>query len=240
MKIFKFRHSKRLQHLASLEVGDDASFDDLVAFFAVRASPETFSTTIVTVSARFELRSYVYNHSSRSLEEEGRKDLQAATSAAAASGTGGTQPQLVAACQVPVGPNAEVIETAALLVIDSEGTVQRWVTELADPAGGWRVEHRLRTEVRGASRIACAVDGTSAIGEAFLGSSTRGRALPPKHELTTTAFDRAASAGTSAPGSTRVAIWDPKASDFTSGEQYSCVIECVHFSWRYLATAVRC
>ncbi|BGP55007.1 regulator of (H+)-ATPase in vacuolar membrane [Rhodotorula sphaerocarpa] len=205
MKIFKFRHSKRLQHLASLEVGDDASFDDLVAFFAVRASPETFSTTIVTVSARFELRSYVYNHSSRSLEEEGRKDLQAATSAAAASGTGGTQPQLVAACQVPVGPNAEVIETAALLVIDSEGTVQRWVTELADPAGGWRVEHRLRTEVRGASRIACAVDGTSAI----------------------------ASAGTSAPGSTRVAIWDPKASDFTSGEQYSCVIdeELVHLEW---------
>lgn len=163
IRVYKFRHSKRLQHLASLET--DQSFDDLVTFFAVRASEETFSTTIVTLSTEAEARTYVYNHASRSLQEEERRSLGGGGGEGKGE-AGELEPApLRAACSVSVDPDVDFIESAAVLLVDDEGTVSRWRTELADPAAGWQLESRIRTEIKGAVKVACSTDGTSAIGE---------------------------------------------------------------------------
>ncbi|GAA5986299.1 hypothetical protein JCM10908_003694 [Rhodotorula pacifica] len=202
LRILKFRHSKRLQFLASLEV--DQSFDDLVTFFAVRASDETFSTTIVTLSANFEIRTFVYNHASRALHEEMRRDV--------ASANKGSAP-LRLACAVPPDRNSNVLESVSLLTMDAEGSLTRWHMELADPTAGWQSDNCVRTGIREAYLVACSVDGTSAVAS--------------RSEET---------------DSTRLAIWDPKASEFSSGEQFSCTLdeELVQLDWSKDGTILAC
>lgn len=205
MRILKFRHSKRLQFLASLEV--DHSFDDLVTFFAVRASDETFSTTIVTLSAAFDLRTFVYNHADRSLHEESRKFLPSADDDGA---------PLLLACAVPPDRNVDVLESVSILVMNVEGAIRSWRMELADPAVGWKNEHRVLTGASTAYLITCSVDGTSALG-------TSGLPRCNARRLADLCWPEACRG--EVPGSTRLAVWDPKASEFSSGEQFSCTVE---------------
>ncbi|KWU47634.1 hypothetical protein RHOSPDRAFT_31069 [Rhodotorula sp. JG-1b] len=204
LRILKFRHSKRLQFLASLEV--DQPFDDLVTFFAVRASDETFSTTIVTLSATFHLRTFVYNHAGRSLQEETCKFLTSAD-------TDEDRAPFLLACPVPPDRNSDVLESVSILAMDREGTLCRWQMELADPAAGWKSVSRMRTGECTPYLIACSVDGTSAL-------ACRGNAA----------------------GSTRLAIWDPKASEFSSGEQFSCTLdeELLQLGWSVEGDILAC
>ncbi|GAA5955789.1 hypothetical protein JCM8115_006854 [Rhodotorula mucilaginosa] len=204
LRILKFRHSKRLQFLASLEV--DQPFDDLLTYFAVRASDETFSTTIVTLSASFHLRTFVYNHAGRSLHEETRKFLTNAD-------TDKNSAPFLLACPVPPDRNSDVLESVSILAMDREGTLCLWRMELADPAAGWKSVNRMRTGECTPYLIACSVDGTSAL-------ACRGEAA----------------------GSTRLAIWDPKASEFSSGEQFSCTLdeELLQLAWSVEGDILAC
>lgn len=167
LRILKFRHSKRLQFLASLEV--DQPFDDLLTYFAVRTSDETFSTTIVTLSASFHLRTFVYNHAGRSLHEETRKFLTNAD-------TDKNSAPFLLACPVPPDRNSDVLESVSILAMDREGTLCLWRMELADPAAGWKSVNRMRTGECTPYLIACSVDGTSALG-AFCPISSHSRSF---------------------------------------------------------------
>lgn len=134
-----------------------------MTFFAVRASDETFSTTIVTLSASFHLRTFVYNHAGRSLQEETRKSLTNAD-------TDDDSAPFLLACPVPPDRNSDVLESVSILAMDREGTLCRWQMELAEPAAGWKSVSRMRTGERTPYLIACSVDGTSALG-AYLSAS---------------------------------------------------------------------
>ena len=128
-----------------------------MTFFAVRASDETFSTTIVTLSATFHLRTFVYNHAGRSLQEETCKFLTSAD-------TDEDRAPFLLACPVPPDRNSDVLESVSILAMDREGTLCRWQMELADPAAGWKSVSRMRTGECTPYLIACSVDGTSALG----------------------------------------------------------------------------
>ncbi|KPV72243.1 uncharacterized protein RHOBADRAFT_56056 [Rhodotorula graminis WP1] len=182
LSIFKFRRSGRLRLLTTTSLPSTMptrSFDRALAFFVARARPDSLSTTITAVLADGFALDWVYDHKLKTLSPTGETHLGPATSSSTSA------IKLV----VPLPPAGDDVDAVALLAIDEQGTMRRWVTRLSEPGESWAREGEVRTGLRGIDKVASGVDGTSAV------VSRTG--------------DKC-----------RLSIWDPKASEFSSGEQF--------------------
>ncbi|GAA6017280.1 hypothetical protein JCM10207_003677 [Rhodosporidiobolus poonsookiae] len=91
---------------------------------------------------------------------------------------------------------SEEVDDVALVVVDSEGTLYRWQMRMSEPDDGWTLvedgagSKGIKTSLSGIEKVAMAADGTSAI------------------------------VSRNQDGADVLSIWDPKASEFSSGKQF--------------------
>ncbi|GJN89497.1 hypothetical protein Rhopal_002484-T1 [Rhodotorula paludigena] len=109
-------------------------------------------------------------------------------------------------CAVGVPPAQEdgcAKEEIALMTLDLDGTLVRWTANLTELADGWTRDGEVKTGSRGVQEVAVNAEGTSAI------------------------------VSVDEEGKTKLSIWDPKASEFSSGEQFSQDLESpiVKLAW---------
>ncbi|GAA6036036.1 hypothetical protein JCM8097_006576 [Rhodosporidiobolus ruineniae] len=189
LRIFEYRTSiGRLRLVASApihttDLHSGPIYTTPLTVFAARTSEDSLTTTLVYVSHSGAVRSFVYHAVSHEVVATNTNtDITSSLPPGA---------ELAFAEPIPPFRGAEQPNTAALLVIDNEGTLYRWCAELDDLESGWRVgpsetgKVGVQTGLTAVQKLAVAPDGTSAIGAA--------RTL---------------------------SIWDPKASAFSSGKQY--------------------
>ncbi|BGO90977.1 hypothetical protein NBRC10512_002265 [Rhodotorula toruloides] len=99
------------------------------------------------------------------------------------------------ASPVPIEPGLEVVDEVSVVLLDEEGTLHRWSTRLSEPYEGWYPDGTVKTGLKKVQAIACSWDGTSA----FVSLEDDDRP--------------------------RLSIWNPKASEFSSGEQFSQALD---------------
>ncbi|GAA5871377.1 hypothetical protein JCM8547_002650 [Rhodosporidiobolus lusitaniae] len=180
-------------------------FSSPLAFFAARSSEDSPFTTLVYVSRSGAMRSFVFTAGSNEITS-----ISSSSETANASIPLPPNAHLNLAEPIPPPPptspsdDGPTSDQVAFVVVDSEGTLYRWeagLTELEDGRGwilsggegnGKEKASGMRTGLKGIERVAVGSDGTSAI--VSLDSTTGIRTL---------------------------SIWDPKASEFSSGKQFS-------------------
>ncbi|GAA5977711.1 hypothetical protein JCM11641_001385 [Rhodosporidiobolus odoratus] len=181
-------------------------FSSPLAFFAAKTSEDAPSTTLVYVSRSGVVRSFVYHAPSKRLENvpTPMDDLGMPLPE-------GVKLRLVEPLP-PSPPRAEAQDSTrdemGLLAVDEEGTLYRWRASLGKlEEEGWVCEDEgkgkakgkgkkgVRTNLRGNEKVAVAHDGTSAI----VARDDDGRWM--------------------------LSIWDPRASEFSSGKQFEREIQ---------------
>ncbi|CEQ42660.1 SPOSA6832_04497 [Sporobolomyces salmonicolor] len=116
---------------------------------------------------------------------------EGATQSLSPSLLGSEKPKLVFCAPVPV-PIGVRREEISIVTADEEGTLRRWSMLLGETDFSWEEGPAIETGKNGVVRVACSSDGNSAL-------------------------------ATSTPDGTEreLSIWDTKASEFSSGEQFS-------------------
>lgn len=155
LAVYGFQNRGRLHAITSSPL--PLPLPALSTFFVARASVEAISTTIIAITSSSEVLTWTYNSATHALALDGRQEL--------------VRSGMKLALPVPPRrPTADwdVVNTEVkVLVVDVFGGLTFWSAGIEEGVGEWRKGTSVRTGREQVARVACSVDGISAVGAPF-------------------------------------------------------------------------